>query len=74
MRGLEPTVCPVCGNLVAPVPIVFGYPSPDLFAEAEAGEVELGGCVVSEHDPTHRCPACRASLERTPDGSYAAMH
>ena len=40
------------------VPIVVGYPSSEMFAAAELGEIALGGCVVMGEDPTHRCSAC----------------
>ena len=40
--------CPNCHESIVPLPIVYGYPAPGLFEEAEAGRVRLGGCVVTE--------------------------
>ncbi|OLT30759.1 hypothetical protein BJF79_38230 [Actinomadura sp. CNU-125] len=52
-----PSACPHCGG-GAPIPIVYGLPGPDLFEEAERGEVALGGCVVWEGRPLWHCSAC----------------
>ena len=37
------------------VPIVFGYPSEELFEMAERGEVVLGGCELPEDYPKYYC-------------------
>ena len=58
------SVCPACNHRVRPVPIVFGYPAPELFAAADRGKVALGGCVVTGDDPAHRCPDCGTDLVR----------
>ncbi|MEX1336714.1 MAG: hypothetical protein AB1Z66_15585 [Candidatus Limnocylindrales bacterium] len=50
--------CPNCAELVVPLPIVYGYPSPELFEEAAAGRVRIGGCVISGDDPEYECPMC----------------
>jgi rubrerythrin len=57
---LEKRICPKCRKSVVPVPIAYGYPSPDLFEDADAGRVQLGGCVISGDDPQWACPACEA--------------
>jgi len=31
-------------------------PGFELFEAAERGEVALGGCCISDDDPTHECP------------------
>lgn len=49
--------CPRCGSEDI-VPIVYGYPGPELVKESEAGKVRLGGCIVSEDNPTHACKRC----------------
>lgn len=49
--------CPSCG-LSKVVPIVYGMPGSELIEAYEKGEVELGGCVVSDYDPEWRCRAC----------------
>ena len=38
--------------------IVYGYPGLDLMQAAQRGEVALGGCVISDHDPAHKCRKC----------------
>lgn len=54
--------CPSCAAEVTPVPIAYGYPSVEMFEEAEAGLLQLGGCVVTGDDPASACPACGAAL------------
>ena len=57
--GGSGTTCPSCGEGDAR-PIIWGMPSPELMEAAEAGliDVALGGCCVTEDDPTHECRAC----------------
>lgn len=38
-----PPACPQCGSDENVLPIVYGYPSEELFEAAERGEVALGG-------------------------------
>ncbi|OVE76611.1 hypothetical protein BVX98_05525 [bacterium F11] len=33
------------------IPVVYGFPSQELIKEAEAGQVELGGCIISPIGP-----------------------
>lgn len=40
------------------VPVAMGYPDPELFEEAEAGRVVLGGCCVHGNDPEWECLVC----------------
>ena len=43
------------------IPIVYGYPTPELWDEAEAGKVVIGGCVIYEGlSPTKVCRECGA--------------
>lgn len=53
--------CTHCGGVT--LPIAYGYPGPGLFAAAERGEVALGGCMVSEGQPTRRCRDCQQPVE-----------
>jgi hypothetical protein len=51
------------------VPIRYGYPDPELFELDEAGEVQIGGCVVDDTVPNWACRSCGhrwrdTSLER----------
>ncbi len=55
-------VCRRCRATIRPVPIVYGMPGAELWAEAEAGRVRLGGCVVEPESPDFACPACDAPL------------
>jgi len=54
--------CPSCAAEVTPVPIVYGYPTFETFEAAEAGHLQLGGCVVTGDDPEFACPSCGAAL------------
>ncbi len=49
-----PASCQACGTAL--VPVVYGYPGGSLFESAERGEVVLGGCEVSDHQPAFACP------------------
>ena len=49
--------CPSCGSSKV-VPIVYGMPGPELVEASKKGEVELGGCVVTDRDPEWHCKAC----------------
>jgi hypothetical protein len=53
-----PRPCPLCGAQLRW--IVYGMPSDSIAAAMESGEYELGGCVVSEDAPDHRCGQCGA--------------
>jgi hypothetical protein len=49
--------CPQCGAAEV-VPIIYGFPGPQLVEEAERGEVALGECRVSDDDPKWCCQQC----------------
>jgi hypothetical protein len=57
--------CPKCGSLDV-VPIEYGYPGPEMMAEAAKGLIELGGCCVSDDDPRKLCRACGEEFDRPP--------
>ncbi len=38
--------CPTC-NAGKLIPIIYGFPGRELMEQAERGEIEIGGCVVS---------------------------
>ena len=48
--------CPECGSERV-VPIVYGFPTPELERRAERGEVALGGCLLPA-DATRYCSDC----------------
>jgi len=58
------TRCPACSRAIRPIPIVFGYPMPEVMEAAERGELILGGCLVDGNEPTARCPECGTDLVR----------
>ncbi|MBK7131083.1 MAG: hypothetical protein IPM74_11270 [Crocinitomicaceae bacterium] len=37
------------------IPIVYGYPSEELFNQSDSGLVMLGGCMISDCDPYWYC-------------------
>ena len=39
--------CPTC-NAGKLIPIIYGFPGRELMEQSGRGEIELGGCVVSE--------------------------
>jgi len=50
--------CSECRGPV--VPIVYGFPGPDMFEAANRGDIVLGGCTLFPDSPTHSC-ACGAT-------------
>jgi len=57
-------VCPYClwdGDVIR---IVYGLPSPKGLARANAGEIKLGGCMVSPGKPTWHCKRCDSDWGR----------
>lgn len=65
--------CPSCKNGKL-IPIVYGMPDGELIEQSERGEVELGGCIVTEvfdsklgavsGDPELYCPKCEGKFFR----------
>ncbi len=49
--------CPLCGSKEI-VPIVHGYPGPELEKEARKGKVVLGDCMDWEGQPKWHCKNC----------------
>ena len=62
----DTTRCPECEGTDV-VPIVYGFPGPDLADAQNRGEVELGGCVVTGADPEWRCKVCGHSWPNSGD-------
>jgi hypothetical protein len=59
---LNQTITPVCpqGHSDSIIPIVYGYPSEELFAQSDSGLVALGGCELD--DFTHYCKIHKTSF------------
>lgn len=55
----KPAKCPECGSARI-AKILYGLPifSEELEAEMEAGQIVLGGCVVTNLDPVWQCTSC----------------
>ena len=49
--------CSKCGSKL--IPIIYGFPNEILMEQYKAGEVELGGCVISSDDNNMHCPNCK---------------
>ena len=60
------TRCPRCGSEDV-LPIVYGYPGPDLVEESIAGKVKLGGCLVGPDSPEFHCEACAHEWRVSPE-------
>ncbi|UCE28456.1 MAG: hypothetical protein JSW52_10515 [Candidatus Coatesbacteria bacterium] len=54
----EIPACAECGSSENVIPIIYGYPGPELREAAERGEVFLGGCVMTGDDPLWYCKSC----------------
>jgi hypothetical protein len=51
------TVCPTCGSEQR-IPIMYGKPGPGTIAQAERGEIVLGGCSIFDDSPRWQCRQC----------------
>ncbi len=52
-------ICPNCGSKL--VDIIYGMPSAEIGEKAKKGELFLGGCMISDNDPSYHCNNCRRS-------------
>ena len=57
----KPRKCPRCKSAKV-VTIVYGLPGMEAFEEAQAGKVVLGGCDVTDDDPSWQCLDCDAKI------------
>ncbi len=55
--------CPKCKS-ENNVKILYGSPSPSALKEAARGKIELGGCEVTENDPTRLCRDCGNKFQK----------
>jgi len=56
-----PITCPKCGSTQV-IKIIYGYPGRDLGDAEERGEIKLGGCCISDDNPTHYCKDCKSEF------------
>ncbi|MEO6629480.1 MAG: hypothetical protein ABIP03_13050 [Aquihabitans sp.] len=63
-RKKKQPACSSCGSSDT-VPIAYGFPGSEMFGAAERGEIDLGGCVIFDDNPTHRCRACNKRFGRS---------
>ena len=49
--------CPNCHSRDV-VPILYGYPGPEVMEESQEGKVHLGGCAIEENQPQKHCNNC----------------
>ena len=64
--------CPKCNAHM--LPIEYGLPDAELLAEAERGEVLIGGCIVDPDCPEFACLGPEEHLWRRPErGGLAAV-
>lgn len=51
--------CPACEAPDSAQPLVFGFPSEEMFEASERGEITLGGCCLPQGPMPHwRCSGC----------------
>ena len=50
--------CGHCGEMVQPLGVVYGLPTPETESRARRGDFMLGGCIVDQDSPTWACPNC----------------
>lgn len=51
--------CPTCGT--PGLRILYGLPLDVDFVREHEGDIVIGGCVIPENPPTHKCPECHTS-------------
>jgi len=60
-KNTSKVTCPVCQSKDV-LPIVYGYPGPNLEEESFQGKVALGGRIIHDENPEWECPACKESF------------
>lgn len=53
----KPRICPNCGSGKV-LPIVYGYPGPEMMEEYDDEKILLGGCCITGDDPEWGCADC----------------
>lgn len=58
--------CPKCGSQNV-IEIMYGLPSAEAGESAARGEIKLGGCCRTNHDPSHYCKNCNYRFGKRKD-------
>jgi len=53
--------CPKCGsnNIIK---IIYGMVGPEMGEAENSGEIRLGGCCITDDNPTHYCKDCKTEF------------
>lgn len=65
---LDTRKCPECGGEL--IPILWGYPTPEILEQAIHDEIHLGGCVIFPNNPNYHCKDCEVEF----DLGYMGFH
>ena len=57
----KPLKCPNCGEKKVAA-ILYGLPSPGMFTQGSSGKIVLGGCCVTDCDPSWECTNCGTQI------------
>jgi len=53
--------CPFCGKRHT-IPIQYGMPTHEAFLDEQVGKIKLGGCIISEDNPSRYCKDCHKTF------------
>jgi len=53
LNDLRDPKCPMGNHIDSIIPIEYGYPSEEMFADSDSGKIVLGGCELAEDN--HYC-------------------
>jgi len=51
----HPPACPICNQSDMVLPILYGFPSEEMFEQSKKGLIILGGCCIEKDDPDWYC-------------------
>lgn len=67
-----PERCPICGGEVWT--ILYGEPTPEAYEQRHETKTIVGGCCITEHDPTWQCFDCHTPIyEGDEEGEFTHM-
>lgn len=61
MDSLPSLKCPFCGKRNT-IPIQYGMPIYEAFLDEQLGKIKLGGCIITENNPSRYCKDCKKSF------------